>query len=326
MGGSGIGGFDHGRHFGRLGLLLASVLLLAGPAAARAVTDARGRTVEIVDTGRVVAIGGAVTEILYALGLADRIIAVDTTSLYPASALKDKPNVGYMRAVSPEGVLALGPSLVVAAEGSGPPEAIKVLASASVPFLIIPEAHDAEGVVARIRLIAEAMEVRPAGEALAAAVAEDFAALAALRARIATPRTATFVLSAQGAAPVVGGRDSSADAILRLAGVGNAMSGLKGYKPAVDEAMLAAEPEALVVMRNGSAGGLSDDALLALPAFAGTPAARARRVVRVDGAYALGFGPRTPQAARDLAAAVYPELALPALPQRPWAQGAGGGQ
>ncbi|HSI39239.1 MAG TPA: ABC transporter substrate-binding protein [Xanthobacteraceae bacterium] len=324
MDGKGTGRVGRARHRGRRAVLLACALLLAGPAAARTVTDARGRTVEIADTGRVVAIGGAVTEILYALGLADRIIAVDTTSLYPASALKDKPNVGYMRAISPEGVLALGPTLVVAAEGSGPPDAIKVLGSASVPFLVIPEAHDAEGVVARIRLIAEAMDVRPAGESLAAAVADDFAALAALRARITTPRTATFVLSAQGAAPVVGGSGSGADAILQLAGIRNAMSALKGYKPAVDEAMLAAEPEAIIVMRNG-AGGLSDEALLALPAFAGTPAARAGRVIGIDGAYALGFGPRTPQAARDLAAALYPELALPALPPRPWAQGAGGG-
>jgi iron complex transport system substrate-binding protein len=84
--------------------------------------------------------------------------------------------------------------------------------------------------------------------------------------------------------------------------------------------MLAAEPDAIVLMKDRSHN-LSDDAVIALPAFAGTPAAAKRHIFRIDGGYALAFGPRTPQAARDLAAAIYPELALPSLPERPWMQG-----
>jgi iron complex transport system substrate-binding protein len=38
----------------------------------------------------------------------------------------------------------------------------------------------------------------------------------------------------------------------------------------------------------------------------------------MSGTYLLNFGPRTAHAARDLAAAVYPDLKLPALPARPW--------
>lgn len=276
-----------------------------------------------VDASRVVAIGGAVTEILYALGLADRIVAVDTTSVFPERALKDKPNVGYMRALSPEGVLALDPTLILAVDGAGPPDAVSVLKGASIAFVAIPPAQDEKGVLARIRAVAKIMGVEARGEDLAAAVAADFAALEKLRAHIQAPRKVVFVLSASGGAPVVGGAHSTADAILKLAGAVNAMAGIEGYKPAVDEAMLAAEPEALVLMRNGPAGhGLPDEALLALPAFKGTPVAASRRIIRVDGQYALGFGPRTPQAARDLAAAIYPDLALPELPSRTWAPAA----
>src|SRR5262245_3953947 len=69
------------------------------PAHADAVTvrDAAGRSVTIGDASRIVSVGGAVTEILYALGLEQRVIAVDSTSLYPPRALADKRNVGYMR-------------------------------------------------------------------------------------------------------------------------------------------------------------------------------------------------------------------------------------
>ena len=80
-------------------------------AQSRTITDAVGRKVMITDTSRIVSIGGAVTEVLYALGLADKIVAVDSTSTFP-EATKQKANVGYMRALAPEGVLALGEQTV----------------------------------------------------------------------------------------------------------------------------------------------------------------------------------------------------------------------
>jgi iron complex transport system substrate-binding protein len=71
---------------------------------------------------------------------------------------------------------------------------------------------------------------------------------------------------------------------------------------------------------------LSDAEVLSVPAFAGTPAAASGRLIRMSGGYLLNFGPRTAHAARDLAAAVYPELAFPELPARPWTADAPPGQ
>jgi iron complex transport system substrate-binding protein len=111
------------------------------------VKDTAGRSIAITDSSRIVSVGGAVTEILYALGLESRIIAVDSTSLYPPLALADKPSVGYMRQLSAEGVLGLDPSLVLAAEGSGPKDTIAVLEGASVPFVQIPDRFTGDGIV-----------------------------------------------------------------------------------------------------------------------------------------------------------------------------------
>ena len=126
----------------RLSFVACQSLSSARPAAAGppriTVTDAAGRPVAISDPSRIVAVGGAVTEILYALGLEQRVIAVDTTSVYPPRALAEKPSVGYMRQLSPEGVLGLGPSLVLAAEGSGPKETVAVLEAASIPVRASP--------------------------------------------------------------------------------------------------------------------------------------------------------------------------------------------
>src|SRR3954462_3186391 len=83
--------------------------VLGGAALAAGITvhDARNRDVTISDPERIVSIGGAITYTLYALGFEDRWAGVHAPSLYPASALRDKPNVGYMRQLSAEGVLGL---------------------------------------------------------------------------------------------------------------------------------------------------------------------------------------------------------------------------
>lgn len=285
------------------------------------VTDATGRQVEIKNTSKIVSIGGAVTEILYALGAGDRIVAVDSTSTYPAEATK-KPNVGYVRALSPEGVLALAPTLVIAVEEAGPPTAIDVLRNASVPLVLVPQVYDEDGILKKIRMVAEAAGLREAGEKLLLAVKEDFGTLATLRGKIKDRRKAAFVLALGNGSPIVGGGHTTVSGIFRLAGIENAFEKFEGFKPAADEAMIAAQPDAVVMMaeRNHAT---TADTVFAMPAFAATPAAKEKKIVALPGLYLLGFGPRTAHAARDLAAALYPELQLASLPQRPWTADSG---
>jgi iron complex transport system substrate-binding protein len=303
-----------------------ALLLSAGPALAQShtVTDAAGRKVEIGDASRIVSIGGAVTEVLYALGLGDRIVAVDSTSTFPEAAVK-KPNIGYMRTLAPEGVLKVSPSLILAVEGSGPPDAIEILEHASVPFVIVPEAKDAEGVARKIRFVAEAAGVPEKGEEVARAVLDDFSALSKSLAGVKDHRKAIFVLAMGGGSPIVGGGDTSADALFKLADIDNALADMKGFQPASPEAMTAAAPDAVVIMSDRNHH-LSADTLFAMPAFANSPAAKTKTLVGLPGLYLLGFGPRTAHAARDLAAALYPEAKIPALPARSWTNGETSGQ
>ena len=296
--------------------LLLGLLPAAAAGLPATVTDATGRSVTVTDASRIVALGGTVTEILYALGLEAQVAAVDVTSTFPARA-SSKPSVGYVRALSAEGVLALGPTVILATEDAGPAEVVAVLEKASVPFIVVPKAHDAAGVAATIRFVAEAAGVPEKGAALADAVAADLAAFAAMRAALPSRKKAVFVLGVSGGAPMVAGDGTGAADIFALAGIDNGLTGLAGYKPASDEAVIAAAPDAIVLMAERNHA-LTDDGILGLPAFAGTPAAEGRRIFRESGTYLLNFGPRTAHAARDLAAAVYPEANLPALPPRPW--------
>ena len=291
-------------------------LAMAGAAAADAVVvkDATGREVTVKDASRIVSIGGAVTEILYALGLQDRIAAVDTTSSFPARALQEKPNVGYMRALSPEGVLGLAPTLILSIEGAGPKQAMTVIDAAGIPLVMVPDPHSGEGILEKVRMIAQATGVEVRGRCLADKVRADLDALAQVRGSIKKPVRVMFVLSFVGGRAMVAGQKTAADGIIRMAGAVNAVNEYEGYKAINDEAVVAAKPDAVLVMSRSSAEQLTAETIFVHPAFTTTPAAASKSYVMMDGLYLLGFGPRTAFAARDLAFKLYPELKPEALP------------
>lgn len=272
------------------------------------VKDAHGREIRIENSSRIISIGGAITEILYAMGMEDRIIGVDTTSIFPPRALKEKPDVGYMRQLSPEGVLGLGPTLVLANDGAGPKEAVAVLESAAVPFVRVPDHFTAEGILERIRLVAAATGVPARGECLAKDVETSLSRLAALRKNIGKPARVMFILSFTNGKPMVAGRGTAADGIIKLAGGVNAVTDFEGYKMISDEAVVAARPEAILGMERTNFKMTPSD-VFEHAAFALTPAAERKTYISMDGLYLLGFGPRTAQAATDLAHALYPALA-----------------
>ena len=272
------------------------------------VAPAQAQTAE-----RIVAAGGVVTEVLYALGQQDKVVGVDTTSQWPPEALKDKKSVGYVRALSAEGVLSLKPSQVIAVEGAGPPDALALLKESGTPITMIPEALSPEAVVGKIAAIGKAAGVAEPAQQLATAVKERFDELDKLRSGLPRQKRVLFVLSLQNGRTLVGGRATTADAIIALAGGVNAASTVEGFKPMTDEAIITAAPDVVLMMRHSSAHNAGPDELFAMPAFSETPAAKQKSLIRMDGLYLLGFGPRTPNAARDLMAELYPEAKIAQL-------------
>jgi iron complex transport system substrate-binding protein len=300
----------------RVGDLVAGAFLtvagtfLALPAIAEiTVVDGGGRSVHIADASRILCIGGDVTEIVYALGAGERVVGVDTTSQYPPEALKEKKSVGYMRALSSEGVISVAATLMLVSERSGPPEVVKTLKSTSVPYVEVADDDSPEGIVKKIRLIAKAIGSEAAGDQLAQGVLAKFKALHGLRAKIKHPVRAMFVLGVQNGRVLVGGEKTSADAILKLAGAINVASEVTGFRPLPDEAIVELAPEIIVAMRRSGGTDAHDlSQLFELKGVQATPAGVAKRIITMDGLYLLGFGPRAPDAARDLMAHFYPDL------------------
>lgn len=255
------------------------------------------------DTSKIVSIGGSITEIVYALGEEKHLVARDSTSRYPKAAL-DLPDVGYMRALSPEGVLSVNPTGILALHGSGPKEAVDVLKKTSIPFIEVPEHFSHEGILEKVRIVGKALGVDTKAEVLAKELDAKLTSAEKQTASIKERKRILFVLSIQGGKILAAGSETAADGMVRLAGGVNAVEGFSGYKQMSDEAIITARPDVILMMTNAGPP-VSDDELFGVPSVASTPAGAARKVIRIDGGYLLGFGPRTAEAIHELAVSLY---------------------
>jgi iron complex transport system substrate-binding protein len=272
-------------------------LLLAAPA------PATENLAVFADASRVAAIGGSITEIVYALGEEGHLVARDSTSRYPAAAMA-LPDVGYMRQLSAEGVLSVNPSGILALQGSGPKEAVDVLKKSSVPFIEVPEHYSHDGILEKIRIVGKALGVDAKAEALVAETDAKLKAAEKQTASIKERKRILFVLSIQGGKILAAGSDTAGDGIITLAGAVNAVEGFSGYKPMSDEAIVTARPDVILAMKNAGPP-IAETELFAIPSVTSTPAGEGRKLILMDGSYLLGFGPRTASAIHDLAVSLY---------------------
>ncbi len=270
-------------------LLLACCFLLAGPVLASAEEA----------TGRIVSVGGAVTEILFAIGAGDRVVGNDTTSYFPPAAAK-LPKVGYMRALPAEGVLSLKPDSVIMTTDAGPGPVLEQIKAVGVKGITVKAAMSLEETLDNIQQISRAVGKTDAGKALVEKLSTD---LAALEKKIGTagkkPRV-LFVMQHGGSPMMTAGTNTSAAGIIELAGGINAVTGFEGYKPLTAEAAVAQKPDYILVTSHSvkSLGGAEQ--VLKAPGLSLTPAGKTGNVIEMDTLLLLGFGPRTVEAATKL--------------------------
>lgn len=254
---------------------------------------------------RLVSVSGATTEIVYALGAEKQLVGTDTTSLFPAAALQTA-KVGYMRALSAEGLLSLRPDAVIGTTEAGPSVVMDQVRSAGVSVELIHADHTWGEVQRKVSAVGRATaRTAEAGVLLARLNAEWAATLATVAKQTGRKPKAIFVLSHTNS-PQVSGDKTAAHAMLTFAGLENALAGpgvaasFSGYRAMTAESLVAAAPDVIVTTTQGieASGGI--DKFWSRPGLALTPAYQRRALVALDALYLIGFGPRLPQAVADL--------------------------
>ncbi|MCX4975055.1 hemin ABC transporter substrate-binding protein [Streptomyces sp. NBC_00620] len=266
-----------------------------------------GKKVTVRAADRIVPLSGGLSEIVFTLGLGDRVVARDITATFDQA--EKLPVVTRNHDVSAESVLSLKPDLVLAETTTGPDEAMEQIRDAGIPVLVVDPAQGLEDVGPRIQTVADVLGVPADGKRLTQRSEDRIAAVRKeIPAREEHPRVAFLYLRGSASVYLIGGKGSGATSLLEAAGAvdAGAESGLeKDFTAITTEALAQAAPDAILVMTKGleSVGGI--DGLVKIPGVAQTPAGMERRVVSVEDGVLLNYGPRTDQVLRSIVKQLY---------------------
>ena len=254
---------------------------------------------------RIVSADGSLTEIVYALGQEHKLVGVDTTSSFPITA-RFLPQIGYRRNISAEGVLSLEPQVLIAIQDSGPEKILNQIEGAGVKVFKYSDKASLNAVREKILAVSKLLGKETEGKQLWQKIELDVIAARQNLVNIQDKVKVLFVLSMQSGSPVVSGADTQAAEIIYLAGGVNAAQGFSGYKPMPVEAIIAAQPDIILMMDRGGDHGVTIEQLNSA-GFSLTPAGKNQRIVTMDGMKLLGFGPRIADAIRELGYEFYPD-------------------
>lgn len=247
-------------------------------------------------TERIIPLDGDIAEIVFALGMGDRVVATDLSATYPPSA-DALPQIGYQRALSAEPILAFEPTLLIGTDVAGPPAVLEELARVGVPVEIVTTPPGPTAPAAKVRAVADILGIADTGDELADDVqrAIDAATPADPTSDPAADLRVAMLYVRGESTQLIFGAGSGIDWIIAATGATDVADslGIVDTAEISAEALVAAAPDVLLVTEDGLASVGGVDGLVTLPAVAGTPAAARRAVLAYDAQLMLGNGPRT---------------------------------
>ncbi|WP_019010237.1 heme/hemin ABC transporter substrate-binding protein [Deinococcus aquatilis] len=280
--------------------LLASASLLLTPALAATIKGADGVAVDVFNPRRVVALNGTTVELIYKLGKQNTIVGTDITGTFPANKIAQ---VGHWAQLPAEGIIALKPDLVIgtadnfAAGKNG--VVVEQLRGAGVKVLVLPRSDTGglDGVKSRLNLLSQVYGVPSAAASLGKTFDTTLQIVRNNRPKVAPKVIFLYAHSASDAS--IYGTEGGANELIELAGGKNAAP-FKETKTLTAEALVALNPDAIVMLKRGldSVGGLNG--VLKMPGVIQTNAGKNKRIYTVDDSIRW-IGPRLPEFALTLA-------------------------
>ncbi len=246
---------------------------------------------EVVDQ-RIVSLSGAITETIVALGAADRLVGVDVTSTFPEEIKQKASDLGHIRSMTLEPILALKPTLVLGLKKDFSPELEEKLAGANIPVKLIDQEYSAAGAQRLIEQVGEFIGLSNSQPVVAQMQAE-----LSKVSPLPRPLKVLFIYARGAGTLMVAGDKTAFSEMVKLAGGQNAVSGFEDFKPLTPEALVQGNPDVILLFDSGLASVGGVDGLLKVPGVVSTSAGKNKAIIGLDGGLLTNFGPRTGEAA-----------------------------
>ncbi len=248
---------------------------------------------DTLSTAKIVSLNGAITETLAQLGEENNIIGVDVTSNYP-EGLKAQ-NLGHVRSITAESILALQPTVVYASNKDMNPDLLEKLKASKVKLELIDQEFSAQGTANLITTVAKSLNK----ENYQPIIDNINAKLATVKTLEKKPKV-LFIYARGAGNLMVAGKDTPLERIITIAGGENAANDFSDFKPLTPEALVSSNPDVILMFDSGLASIGGVDGLLKIEGISATNAGKNKKVIAMEGQYLSGFGPRLGDAAVDL--------------------------
>ena len=242
---------------------------------------------------RIITLNGAITEMVCALGHQDKIVATDVTSTFPKSL--NAKDLGHVRTLSIESVMALKPTLILATEKDMNPDLAAKLKASGVKTHIFKQVFSIQGTKDLIKEVATVL-----GEKNYAALQSSIDKKVKTAKGIPSKPKVLFIYARGAGMLMVAGKNTPVDKMIALAGGQNAVTGFDDFKPLTPEALLANNPDYILFFDKGlqSVGGV--EGALKIEGLVKTKAGKNKNIIAMDGALLSGFGPRVGEGVVEL--------------------------
>jgi iron complex transport system substrate-binding protein len=241
---------------------------------------------------RIVCVSKQLTELLFALHQGDKIVAVDLSSTYPPEATK-LTTIGYHRMLSAEGIISLDPSVVVHQGDVAPPNVMQQVGSVGIPIKVYPAAPSIDSTKILLTLLGKEFGQDTAAKRLIANLETDLAtADSMVKNYSAKPKVMIIHFGRAGNQYFVMGTRGTANEMIKLAGGINAAD-TSSFRNLSPEAIMRAQPDVILATDFGfdRVGGM--EKFIDLPGIGLTPAAKNKKIYRIEEHDLVYFGPRS---------------------------------
>jgi iron complex transport system substrate-binding protein len=267
-------------------------------------TDGLGRIITLkTPPRRIVTLAPSLTEILYYLGLGDRVVGVTQFSNYPPE-VAEKPRVGSYVHLNVEKILSLKPDLAVGTMDGNEAGAVGMLEQAGIPVYVVNPRNVADA-IRTVATLGEICGVATRGREMSGSL---HARVRRVSEKIRPLRRPLVFLQINVKPIMTVNSHTIHHDVIRLAGGENMTASEPITYPRVSlEEVVRREPEVLIIS-SMERGGRFERARRAWMAWTHIPAVRSGRVHLVESDLLDRPSPRIVQGLETLARLIHPEV------------------
>jgi iron complex transport system substrate-binding protein len=257
---------------------------------------------------RVVGVSKQINEYLYDMHAESVLVARDLTSIYP-ERIRSLPSVGYHRALSAEGIMSMRPTMLLTDGNLGPDAVVSQVKKVGIPIVVMTPGSTLDSAQLLMSELGRRFRHERQADSVLVEWRQGMSQSLADSAQWVSrhrPRVLVMHFGQLVNDYLAMKRGTTADQIVRWAGGVNAVDSVGGMLRLTPELIAKAAPDVIIATDIGFDRLGSVEKFAALPGVALTPAAKTKRLHRIDESELMYFGPRTPSTVREIAGWLHP--------------------